>query len=851
MQTVKSHFSGAELLRRSTLAFLLLMLVVAAVMLLLYRAQMDAGRAVLRASERQMLDLARHSAVTKLDGVRSDLLYLAESMTVQRWLASSASVHRSQMEQEFAAFAAHKGLYEQIRLLDIQGREVVRVRWQAGRPQGVPQYVLQDKSDRYWVRASLALAKGEIYISPFDLNVEYGVIEQPPKPVIRFVTPVHDRQGRKHGMLVLNYRGQGLIDQIKAIAAQAGGQLWLLDAQGYWLLGPDAQSEWAFMYPDRADRRFDVVHSDAWTPIRHGSMQGQFMTDDGLYTYDRLAPPALVRVSSHNVPDWILVAYVGTAMLAANNKDIARHLGVTFGVLLLLAALISWVVAYQGLSRKQAEASMRANEARFRGLFESAPDAVIISDPDGKIVMVNAQAQELFGYQRQELIGKPIETLLPERFRARHVAHRSHYVAEPQPRIMGTALELYAQRKNGSEFPVGVSLSPVRTDTELLIFSDIRDMTLRKQTELELRSSEARFRSVAETANDAVITADSQGNIVYFNRAAEHIFGYAVTEAVTQPLTLLMPERFRHDHKQGMRRFLTTGTGRAVGKTVELIGQRKNGTEFPIELSLATWKIGDDIYFTGLVRDITQRRQAEGHIQRLNEDMRVRTVALEAVNKELEAFSYSVSHDLRAPLRAIDGFSQVLLEDHAVVLDIEGRGHLQRIRTAAQHMGVLIDDLIRLSRVTRSEILIQEVDMSELAADIARELRMREPQHRVELTIEAKLQVRGDARLLRIALENLLNNAWKFTRGRDPAHIAFGRTQHNGQPAYFVQDDGAGFDVAYADKLFGVFQRLHDAREFPGTGIGLATAQRVIHKHGGRIWAQSVPDKGATFYFMF
>lgn len=723
MRTVRLRPWGLELLRPGVLIFLPLLLVVALVMLLLYRVQVNAARSVLYASEKQVLDLAAHSIATRFDGVHSDLLYLAESSVVQRWLASDESARRRQIEQEFITFAAHKGIYDQIRILDLGGREVVRVHGQAGHPITVPRRALQNKSDRHYVRASLALARSEIHVSPFELNVEHGAIEQPLKPVIRFGTPVYNNQGHQRGILVLNYRGQGLIDQVKAIAAQAGGQLWLLDARGYWLLGPDAQSEWAFMYPDRGNRRFDVAHSSAWTSILQGPMQAQFLSGDGLYTYAKLAPRALPPVSSAaTVPDWILVAYMGTPMLAAKTRDIRRNLGIAFSVLLLLVAMISWAIAYQNLSRRRAETSMR--------------------------------------------------------------------------------------------------------------------------------SSEARFRAVAETANDAVITADSHGDIVYFNRAAERIFGYTSDAAVMQPLAILMPERFRRDHKEGLQRFLVTGEARVVGKTVELVGQRKDGVEFPMELSLATWKIGNQVYFTGLIRDITQRRQAEGHIRQLNEDMRVHAVELEAVNRELEAFSYSVSHDLRAPLRAIDGFSQVLLEDYAAKLDVEGRGYLERVRAAAQRMGLLIDDLIKLSRVTRAELLMQAVDLSEIAAGIASELRAREPRRQVELTIEAGLSAHGDARLLRIALENLFSNAWKFTQGRDPAHIVFGRTQHNGLPAYFVQDDGVGFDATYADKLFGVFQRLHDAREFPGTGIGLATVQRVIHKHGGHIWAHSTSGKGATFYFM-
>ncbi|MEE9217093.1 MAG: ATP-binding protein, partial [Anaerolineales bacterium] len=254
-----------------------------------------------------------------------------------------------------------------------------------------------------------------------------------------------------------------------------------------------------------------------------------------------------------------------------------------------------------------------------------------------------------------------------------------------------------------------------------------------------------------------------------------------------------------------------------------------------------------------LAQDISKRKQAEEELQRLNLelDKRVieRTTQLEAANEELEAFSYSVSHDLRAPLRAIDGFSQVLLEDYAEQVDDEGKNHLRRVRAGAQRMGTLIEDLLGLSQVARAEMRREKIDLSELAQDIVAELEKSEPERRVELLIREGLVVDGDAGLLRVALENLLRNAWKFTGERTPASIEFGAEDQDGRRVYFVRDNGAGFDMAYVDKLFGTFQRLHAATEFPGTGIGLASVQRIIHRHGGRIWAEAEVDQGATFYF--
>ena len=227
-----------------------------------------------------------------------------------------------------------------------------------------------------------------------------------------------------------------------------------------------------------------------------------------------------------------------------------------------------------------------------------------------------------------------------------------------------------------------------------------------------------------------------------------------------------------------------------------------------------------------------------------------RTTELQAANQELEAFSYSVSHDLRAPLRSIDGFSQAVLEDYADKLDDQGKDYLNRVRTATQRMGHLIDDMLTLSRVTRAEMLRGTVDLSALAADVLAELQKSEPERKVDWHIESGLVAQGDAQLLRVALVNLLGNAWKFTGKTASAKIEFGAMRNaDGMTEFFVRDNGAGYDMSYADKLFGAFQRLHLASDFPGTGIGLATVQRIVHRHGGRVWAEGAEGKGATFYF--
>jgi light-regulated signal transduction histidine kinase (bacteriophytochrome) len=253
--------------------------------------------------------------------------------------------------------------------------------------------------------------------------------------------------------------------------------------------------------------------------------------------------------------------------------------------------------------------------------------------------------------------------------------------------------------------------------------------------------------------------------------------------------------------------------------------------------------------------DVTERKRAEEKLRSFNVELeqrvRERTVELDASTKELEAFSYSVSHDLRAPLRAIDGFGHALLEDCEAKLDADGKDHLRRIRAATQRMGTLIDDLLRLSRLTRTEMLVEKVNLTELAWSVINELQKSEPERVVRIEIAEGLEVTADPKLMRIALENLLGNAWKFTAKRSEATIELGSTNEGAKTTYFVRDNGAGFDMAYVGKLFTPFQRLHSIEEYPGTGIGLGTVQRIMNRHGGRVWAEGQVDRGAAFHFSF
>jgi PAS domain S-box-containing protein len=357
--------------------------------------------------------------------------------------------------------------------------------------------------------------------------------------------------------------------------------------------------------------------------------------------------------------------------------------------------------------------------------------------------------------------------------------------------------------------------------------------------------------SILEHAKDGVLSVDLDGRIVSWNRGAADLFGYQVERVAGMSLDRLeapgQGERLKQWFEQAKR-----GTPTVQCETDM---RREDAQPFAGEVTVAPIRsdTGEVMAVSLTVRDISERKRNQEELMRIRAELEQRvaqrTAALRAVNRELEAFTYSASHDLRAPLRGIDGFSQALLEDYGNALDETAGHYIARIRSAARRMGETIDALLMLSRITQAPLKLETIDLSGLAVEIVTELRERDPRRRLELEVEPGLLARADSQLIRIALENLLGNAWKFTRERERARIVVGRSASGPPGTYYVRDNGAGFDMAYADKLFLPFQRLHDPERFPGTGIGLGTVQRVIARHGGRVWAEGAPGEGATFYF--
>jgi PAS domain S-box-containing protein len=372
-----------------------------------------------------------------------------------------------------------------------------------------------------------------------------------------------------------------------------------------------------------------------------------------------------------------------------------------------------------------------------------------------------------------------------------------------------------------------------------------------------LRERELWLATTLRSIGDAVVATDSKQVVNYLNPVAEALTGWKHDEALGQEIGAilsLLSEKTRFPVENPIGQALKEKTAVTLDPAAVLIA--RSGAETPIDDSAAPIIDSRGGVLGGVMvfRDVTEQRRTEVEIRKLNAELerRVleRTAELEAANRGLEAFSYSAAHDLRAPLRGIDGFSQALIKDHAANLGPEGLAHLNRVRQSAGLMRQLIDNLLHLSRVARAVPHKQTIDLSSLARLVAAGLRQADPEHEVEVIVADSVSVEGDARLLRIVLDNLLGNAWKFTAKVKQPRIEFGAFDKDGVRVWFVRDNGAGFDMRHAHKLFGAFQRLHATSEFQGAGIGLAIAQRIINRHGGRIWAEAEVGRGATFYFI-
>jgi PAS domain S-box-containing protein len=496
--------------------------------------------------------------------------------------------------------------------------------------------------------------------------------------------------------------------------------------------------------------------------------------------------------------------------------------------------------------RKRAEEALAKSQRRFQRLADAGIIGVVNTSADGQVLDANQAFLEIVGYTVEDLRSGAVrwDSMTPLEHRA------SSAQALDQLRATGVASPWEKEyiRKDGSRVDVLVGVAALDiADDEYIAF--VLDLTERKRAAEAIhklehqREADATVRALLEAAPDAMLISDEEGHIALVNARAEQLFGYERVDLLGKSIEMLVPEHLRSSSLEDSGNH---GSDRAErhdnGNGRQLVGLHRNGGEFPVEVSLSTLRTNVGVLVSTTVRDVTQRKQAEETLQRAKD-------TAEAAHAELETFSYSVAHDLRSPLRAMSGYSTALLEDYGDKLDDEARDYLTRIIEGSQRMSEIIDALLKLARLTRTEPHREYVNLTEIGDSIIEQLRAIDSERVVDFIAAKDLIVQGDPALLRLLLDNLLGNAWKFTSKQPAARIELGCQDAHGSRVYYVRDNGAGFDISLVDKLFVPFRRLHSPSEFEGTGLGLATVQRIVRSHGGRIWAEAAKAKGAMFLF--
>jgi len=488
-------------------------------------------------------------------------------------------------------------------------------------------------------------------------------------------------------------------------------------------------------------------------------------------------------------------------------------------------------------------------DVTVRTLLESLAEAVVIIDSSGAILLINSRAEQMFGYQAKEIIGKPHSILIPERFRDGHGKHEADFFAEPKIRPMSQLIELAGLRRDGSEFPVDISLSYIETVNGVLVLAFVSDITLRRQYEANIQKHQELFRVQVECIKDyAIFMLDAHGNVQNWNAGAERLKGYRDEEIVGRHFSCFYSEEDRKAGRPDEALAVAQTEGRAEDEGWRI---RKDGSRFWADVIITALRDtnGNLLGFSKVTRDISERKRTENEIKKLNSDLAVRAMALEEANRELEAFNYTVAHDLSKPLTAINGYCQVLRDLCDDKLGEQENKYICEIFDGTCRMNRLIDTLLNFSRLGHTELCLEMIDVSTIARIIAADLMLSEQSRRVDIHIAEGLTACADAGLLHVVLDNLLGNAWKYTRKQEVAVIELGSSDIDDVPTFFVRDNGVGFDMAQIDKLFTPFQRIACADEYRGFGIGLATVERIIRRHGGRIWGEGEPGKGACFYF--
>ena len=879
----KKHPTTRQTLKSFLAVFIPLALIVTVFQFVFFRAELRTNHLSLETTEHVYLD-SNMSLVTGEIGLSlSDLAFLSEIHALRAFLDDPDQDKLAAINEEFLVFCRTKKIYDQVRYLDETGREVARANFNDGSPAVVPASGLQDKAGRYYFKETIGLKRGQVYVSPFDLNKEHGQIEQPLKPVVRFAAPVFDGHGRWRGIIILNYLGKHILDQFDRMHCimpssspvekekYHSEDVFLLNQDGYWLYGAEPGDLWGFMYEDRRDRTFGNAYPDEWKTIL-AAEEGIIFSEKGLFSFGTVYPELGKHssfkefqahhdeestASSSPVPkfSWKVVTRVPPERLRSIERELISRMTVLYLVLLAVMAVVAWLVARAVAAQKLANRIAEESQLKFRQLFDATVDAIFIVDPSThRFLEVNEQATRYLGYSSEELKQMSFENIdSPSQAGLDSIDNDE---IEKAIRDEGSAVfERFHRTKHGMDIPVEINCQVVPYGNREVFQSIARDITERKHAEkiqeLLIRDLTERMKALNVLYKITRLSVDAEAKLATILQQAVELIPPAwhypeITcgRIIVEDTTCATGNFKETEWKQSVD--IIIDGARAGSITVCYLEEKPELHEGPF------LKEERDLLETlaRILGTIIEHRRAEEALARAKE-------IAEAANRSKSEFLSNMSHELRTPLNAIIGFSEVLQEQYFGELNEKQAEYINDVLTSAQHLLSLINDILDLSKVEagKMELSTAPVRIKGLVENSLVMIKEKAHRHGIALAVDIPGAMddsilEADERKLKQVMFNLLSNAAKFTPDGGAITVAARRDEH--EVTISVTDNGIGLEANDCEKVFETFTQVESDLKYktPGTGLGLPLSRKFIELHGGRLWVESDgKNKGCRFSF--
>ncbi|MBC8412093.1 PAS domain S-box protein [bacterium] len=894
---------GLHIAARTLMLFIPLMILMISMTLLFYSEEKKVEQTVLKSNESSTVLLLKKVVENELDIAVTHLMTLSNAQSVKRVIENNNIEHRRELSELFILYAAGTGLYDQVRLLDETGMEMVRVNGNNGRAETVPGTLLQDKGRRYYFKDTMALNYGEVFLSPLDLNMEQDLIEQPLKPIIRLATPVIDDSGNKRGIIILNYFGRNIIDNIVPVYGEKSGKIMLLNKEGFWLKGPITEEEYGFMYEEHKNRTLGNAMPELWHYISNND-SGQLLTPEGLYTFATVYPLKQALKLSFNFARkaesasnelrnnnyyWKIISHITPQSLNLQLKPMIRQLfilNILVGMILLAAsfffarAIVGRRQAQQRLRKsydelelrvqkrteelsavnellteeveahKQVETAMKASESKIHSILDNTVDGIITIDENVIVQSFNPAAERIFGYKAEEVIGKNVNMLQPEPYHSHHDQYIRNYLQTGIKKIIGIGREVRGKRKDGTEFPLYLAVSEVQLDNNRLFTGIIRDITKQKEAEEDLHKSEERYDLAVKGSSDGIWDWDIESNEVYFSPRFKELLGYEDHEL--QSSFQAWESRLHPDDHGAAMEAIEKHLKDHAPFDIEFQSKTRTGEyRWYRTRGQAVWVNDRPTRMAGSLTDITEHKQAALDLQRAKTEA-------ESANHAKSDFLASMSHEIRTPMNAIIGMADLLDETE---LDSEQKKYVQIFKSAGENLLTLINDILDISKVEAGHFELEDIDfdLRDLIEKTCEIMAIRSHKKGLELNCrlmpDLPVNLTGDPLRLRQILVNLIGNAIKFTETGEicitAARSAESVEGEKTEILFSVSDTGIGIPPDKKDSIFEQFSQVDSSttRKYGGTGLGLNISQRIIELMGGRIWVESELGKGSVFHF--